>query len=97
MGIYSETLLLNASGTNSPIEAAIEILQNEICSGVLYPSRKVEIIRAEIILAGFTFPIIILRLISRVWVAHRLWWDDWMVIIAAVSVSELVQCCAASH
>jgi hypothetical protein len=44
----------------------------------------VEIIRTEIILATFTFPIVILRLVSRVWIAHRLWWDDWMVVLATV-------------
>ncbi|KAE9365087.1 hypothetical protein N431DRAFT_353714, partial [Stipitochalara longipes BDJ] len=63
---------------------ATQVSQDEICLGVPYPSRQVEIIRAEIILAAFAFPIVGLRLISRIWVAHRLWWDDWMVIIATV-------------
>ena len=65
---------------------ATQISQDEICLGVPYPSRQVEIIRAEIILAAFAFPIVGLRLISRIWVAHRLWWDDWMIILATVSI-----------
>ncbi|KAH8787231.1 hypothetical protein BGZ57DRAFT_134326 [Hyaloscypha finlandica] len=63
---------------------ATQIFQDEICLGAPFPSRQAEIIRAEIILAVFTFPIVILRLISRVWIAHKLWWDDWMVILATV-------------
>jgi hypothetical protein len=63
-----------------------DILQNEICLGVPYPSRKAEILRAEIILTVITLLFIVSRLISRLWVAQKFWWDDWMVVFAAVSI-----------
>ncbi|KAE9374985.1 hypothetical protein N431DRAFT_335608, partial [Stipitochalara longipes BDJ] len=63
---------------------ASDILRNELCAGVPQPSRSTEIIRDSIIIATFTFPIIILRLISRVWITRKVWWDDWAVIVAAV-------------
>lgn len=68
---------------------ATNILQTQICLGVPHESREAYIIRAEIILAAFTYPIIILRFVSRIWVARRVWWDDWMILIAAVS--EIIQ------
>jgi hypothetical protein len=66
---------------------AAEILQNDLCSGVPQESRSAEIVRDMGIIAAFTFPFIILRLISRVWVTKRVWWDDWAVIFAAASTS----------
>ncbi|CZR70002.1 uncharacterized protein PAC_19903 [Phialocephala subalpina] len=63
-----------------------EIIRNQLCKGVAHKSRSTEIVRAEIILAAFTFPMIALRLISRVWVAQRVWWDDWMVLLAAMFI-----------
>ncbi|KAL2071931.1 hypothetical protein VTL71DRAFT_13166 [Oculimacula yallundae] len=64
-------------------QTATHILQDQLCLSVPFESRKVEIIRAQYLLAGFTYPIIILRMISRIWIAQRVWWDDWMVVIAA--------------
>ncbi|KAH7411240.1 hypothetical protein BKA64DRAFT_377076 [Cadophora sp. MPI-SDFR-AT-0126] len=61
---------------------ASEIFREQLCKDVPYPSRSSEIVRAEIILAAFTFPMIALRLISRVWIAQRVWWDDWMVLFS---------------
>jgi len=66
---------------------AADILQNQICAGVPQPSRSAEIVRDSIIIAAFTFPIIVLRIVSRVWVTQRMWWDDWMVVLAAASTS----------
>ncbi|KAH9219973.1 hypothetical protein DL95DRAFT_290708, partial [Leptodontidium sp. 2 PMI_412] len=59
------------------------ISQNEICKGVSQPSRSAEIIRDCIIISAFTFPVILLRFLSRTIVAHRIWWDDWSVGVAA--------------
>jgi len=66
--------------------AAADILQNGICAGVPQPSRSAEIVRDSVIIAAVTFPIIILRIISRVWVTQEVWWDDWMIMIAAASI-----------
>ncbi|CZT52440.1 uncharacterized protein RSE6_13775 [Rhynchosporium secalis] len=65
-------------------QTAAHILQDQLCLGVPpLESRETEIIRGQYLLAAFTFPIVILRMISRIWVARRVWWDDWMVVIAA--------------
>ncbi|KAN0120337.1 hypothetical protein V8E51_002545 [Hyaloscypha variabilis] len=63
---------------------SINVLQDDTCFGVPFPSRKTYIIQAEIILTVFTYAAIISRLISRLWVARKIWWDDWIVIAAAV-------------
>lgn len=68
--------------------ATLTITQNDICIGVPQPSRSAEIIRDIIIIAAVTFPIIILRFISRSLVSSRLWWDDWAIALAAVSGSS---------
>lgn len=65
---------------------ASEILQTEICVGVPHESRKWEILRVEYILAAFAFPMIALRMISRIVIARKVWWDDWMIIFCAVGV-----------
>lgn len=70
------------------MSVASEILRDELCLEVPQPSRSAEIVRTEIILTAITFPIIALRLISRVWVARKVWWDDWMVVAAAVSETQ---------
>ncbi|XMA11261.1 hypothetical protein WAI453_004052 [Rhynchosporium graminicola] len=63
-------------------QTATQILQEKICVGVPFESRKTELLRAEFLLAAITYPIIILRMISRVWVARKVWWDDWMIVFA---------------
>ncbi|PMD24451.1 hypothetical protein NA56DRAFT_740853, partial [Hyaloscypha hepaticicola] len=56
---------------------AAETLQNDLCAGAPQESRSAEILRDGIIIPAFTFPFIILRLISRIWVTKKVWWDDW--------------------
>jgi hypothetical protein len=69
--------------------ATLTITQNDICEGVPQPSRSAEIIRDMIIIAGITFPVILLRFISRSLVSSRLWWDDLTIALAAVSGSSV--------
>jgi len=64
--------------------ATTTLTQDSICIGVPQPSRSAEIIRIAIIVTAFTFPIIILRIVSR-YTLTRLWWDDFIIIITAVS------------
>ncbi|KAH6714727.1 hypothetical protein BKA61DRAFT_517961 [Leptodontidium sp. MPI-SDFR-AT-0119] len=66
------------------------IAQNEICEGVSQPSRSTEIIRDVIIIASVTFLVVLLRFLSRSIVTHRIWWDDWMIGIAAVLMVPMV-------
>ncbi|KAG4422199.1 hypothetical protein IFR04_004705 [Cadophora malorum] len=64
--------------------ASLAILQDGICKGVPVPSRQAEVRRAAIILAAFTYPIIILRFVSRVIIARKVWWDDWSILACVV-------------
>ena len=59
-------------------------LQASTCEGVPQPSRSNEIIHTITILSAFTFPILCLRCISRWSITRRLWWDDWMAVLAGV-------------
>jgi nicotinamide riboside transporter PnuC len=40
---------------------------------------------ANIVLGSVALPAVLLRCYSRWRVAKRLWWDDWTIIMAAVS------------
>jgi hypothetical protein len=60
-------------------------LQNDICMGVPYPSRSREIIRDITIMAAVTFPVIMLRFVSRSMVSINIGWDDWAVAVGSVS------------
>ncbi|KAK0105449.1 hypothetical protein ONS95_004184 [Cadophora gregata] len=64
--------------------ASLTILQEGVCKGVPVPSRQAELRRAAIILAAFTYPIIVLRFISRVIIARKVWWDDWTILACVV-------------
>jgi hypothetical protein len=66
------------------------VLQNEICKGVPVPSRSAEIIRDVIIICAFTYVIVALRFYSRALVTTKLWWDDWAIALAAVSLEHSV-------
>lgn len=55
-----------------------------MCKGVPQPSRSGEVKRVAIIVAAFGFPMVILRLVSR-YISSKLWWDDWVIVAAAVS------------
>lgn len=63
---------------------SLTITQDGICTGIPQPSRSAEIIRDIVIIAAITFPIILLRFISRNLVSSKLGWDDWVIGIAAV-------------
>jgi hypothetical protein len=63
---------------------SLTVLQN-VCNGVPQPSRSEEIIRDVAIIAAATFPVILLRFISRSLVANKVGWDDWAVGFGAVS------------
>lgn len=65
---------------------AATILQDDLCKGVPQPSRSHDIVRATIIVTIFTYFFFTLRCISRYMVARRLWWDDWCLISAVVSL-----------
>ncbi|PMD35024.1 hypothetical protein L207DRAFT_497048 [Hyaloscypha variabilis F] len=60
------------------------ISQNEICNGVPQPWQGYRSIRASIIISSFTFPIIALRFISRIYITRRVWFDDWAILATAV-------------
>jgi hypothetical protein len=66
------------------------VLQNEICKGIPIASRSAEIIRGVIIISAFTYVIIGLRFYSRTLVTTKLWWDDWAIALAAVSLEHSV-------
>ncbi|KAF4629507.1 hypothetical protein G7Y89_g8639 [Cudoniella acicularis] len=63
---------------------ASTILQSEICDGVPQPSRAAEMIRASIIIALVTFPIILLRFLSQIVVTRKVWWDDWLILLTVL-------------
>jgi hypothetical protein len=64
---------------------ATTITQDYLCAGVPQPSRSEETRRASIIIVVITVTVIILRFISRVFVAHKVWWDDWLILATTVS------------
>lgn len=66
------------------------ILQDEVCYGIEQESRWPEISRVLIILAALTYPVVILRFISRYLIAHRVWWDDWCILATTVRCLEKV-------
>ncbi len=61
-------------------------LQNQVC--VNYPSRSRELSRAIIIITAVTFPVIILRFISRSLVSKKIGLDDCAVALGAVRVMQ---------
>lgn len=76
-----------SADTVSTVSSSIS--QDIICKGVPYPSRSEEISRAIIILSAFAFPVIILRIIARR-IVSEIWWDDWAIIGAGVSIFLLI-------
>jgi hypothetical protein len=67
--------------------ASATILQEQICKGVPQPSRADEIIRVAIAITVLTYFVFTLRVISRYMVCRRIWWDDWCLIAAVVSLN----------
>lgn len=66
------------------------ILQERLCEGVPQPSRGAEIIRISVILTLIATCAIALRCASRYLVARKFWWDDWVIILVAVSLSAKI-------
>lgn len=62
------------------------ILQEQLCKGIPQPSRGAEIRRISIILTVLASFAVTLRCASRYLVARKFWWDDWVIILAAVSL-----------
>lgn len=78
--------------------STISVSQNLICKGAPQQSRSAEVIRITIIISSVAFLVVILRLCSRYFVA-KIWWDDWAIIAAAVSILSMTVCaiyCAAN-
>jgi hypothetical protein len=76
--------VLNFSSEGWPYIEAATINQNELCVGYPYPSRSAGFVRAAAIIASITYPIVVLRFISRIFITRCLWWDDWFILIAVV-------------
>ena len=66
------------------IIVSASVTHNLICKGIPQPSRSEEILWVVITITAITFPVIFLRMVSRYMVA-QLWWDDWVVVVTAVS------------
>ncbi|KFZ14683.1 hypothetical protein V501_03119 [Pseudogymnoascus sp. VKM F-4519 (FW-2642)] len=72
------------------MRSATSIYQDEICEGVPQPSRSAEVIKKITIIAAVTFPIIILRFLSRSLVSNKLELDDWAVAVAGIFMIPMV-------
>lgn len=66
------------------------LLQSEVCKGFPVPSRSAELIRTVIIIAAVAFPAVGLRFVARYMVVSSWWWDDWSILLAAVSVHSFL-------
>jgi hypothetical protein len=58
---------------------------SDLC--VAYPkeSRSNEVKITAVVCIVITTVIVILRSLARLTVTSRLWWDDWMILLATVS------------
>lgn len=68
----------------------LRIMQTEICPGVPQPSRGPEIARNAVVLATILFPIVCLRITSRLVITHRLWWDDWFTLAGVLVMVPVI-------
>jgi hypothetical protein len=62
----------------------MSVSHNLICEGIPQPSRSKEIVWVVITIAAIAFPVILLRMIAR-YIVAQFWWDDWVVVVTAVS------------
>lgn len=60
----------------------------KLCAGLKIDDRSRDVKIPGIVFAAVTIPIVLLRCYSRHNIAGRLWWDDWMICIAAVYLSH---------
>lgn len=65
--------------------ATTDLFQSYICKGIPQESRATDIPTTLIVVNSIAYPILVLRLVSRWLVAGKLWWDDWIIVAAAVS------------
>ena len=63
---------------------SINVSHDVICKGIPQPSRSEDIVWVIAGITAITFPMIALRMISRLIVA-QLWWDDWIMLLTTVS------------
>jgi len=61
-------------------------VSNSICMGYPIPSRSMELQAASIGLLCLVIFFVGLRLLSRYIMGRGLWWDDWTLQIAIVSI-----------
>ncbi|KAF6823977.1 integral membrane protein [Colletotrichum plurivorum] len=64
-------------------------LQTNLCVAYPKPSRAKEARNIAIALSALTFPVVLLRCVSRWLATKRLWWDDWMVVIATIFLAGM--------
>ncbi|KAH8667994.1 hypothetical protein BGZ60DRAFT_408393 [Tricladium varicosporioides] len=55
-----------------------------LCEGYAIPSRSEEFEIILTVLIAISAPFIILRILSRILVTRKLWWDDWTLAVASV-------------
>lgn len=60
------------------------VLQHEVCNGVLPGSRRKEHHIVILVATPITLLFVALRFISRTVIAGRLWWDDWLILAATI-------------
>ncbi|KAJ0161784.1 hypothetical protein CTA2_5613 [Colletotrichum tanaceti] len=70
----------------------LSYLTDDLCGPYPYPSRGGEIKVVVAVLAVFTFPIVLLRLLSRWMLAGGLEMDDWTTLVAAALLGATLGC-----
>ncbi|GKT97107.1 integral membrane protein [Colletotrichum tofieldiae] len=76
---------------NCPLQdqARTAQLETSLCAAYPKESRSNEVKTVAIALSVITFPAVALRCISRWKTTHRLWWDDWMAVLATILLAGL--------
>lgn len=65
------------------------LLARELCMGYPEESKGYLVRNAVIAFSAVTFPIVVLRCVSRLKVTRQLWWDDWLIVAASVFLAAL--------
>lgn len=86
---YFALCCLNISKTQLTSVLVSTTVLSEICKGVPFQSRSERIITDTIILAAFTYTILAMRCISRYNVTGRIWVDDYIALLAGVSLEAI--------
>ncbi|KXH35610.1 integral membrane protein [Colletotrichum salicis] len=77
-------------------QLSLSYMTDDLCRPYPHPSRVTEIKLVVAVLAVITFPIVILRLVSRWIIASRLELDDWMTIVTAAILATTLGCVVAT-